>query len=134
MIRKAQCDPNSEKLKLKKKAHYIQNQEKIKDARKHQYITKVKEKRANMSMLGCLSSFIKAIIWGSIYPCICCHRACFRNGVKRANLSNLQKFSIYNEAVDTIFLQENLRLFAKGSLWICHNCNLYITKQKKCQR
>ena len=83
-----------------------------------------------MSMLDCLSTFRKAIIWGAIYPCICCHRTCFRNGVKRANPSNLQKLSIYDKAIDTTFLKENPNLFSKGSLWICHTCNLYIIKEK----
>ena len=39
-------------------------------------------------------------------------------------------FPIYSEAIDIVFIEKNHKLYIKGSFWLCHSCNLYITKNK----
>ena len=76
--RKADYIKDSESIKKKRKTHYDENAAEIKE----KYISKVKEKRKNLSMFESLSTFKKEIVWGAVYPCISCHRTCFINGVK----------------------------------------------------
>jgi hypothetical protein len=84
----------------------------------------------NLSLVESLSAFRKDIVWGAIYPCISCHRTCFRNGVKLFKINILEKYSILPEAVDQSNLMHDSLFKTKGTFWICHNCYLYITRNK----
>ena len=92
--KKRHYDQNQEKILDKKKCHYDQNKKCIKLIRKEHHdknrkiiLKKIQEKRENMSLDDCLAVFQREIVWGSIYPCMSCHRACFRNGVNIFKLS-----------------------------------------------
>ena len=66
-------DDNREEIHRKKKEYYEANKEKI--------LQKRKVKRENLTLYECLKLFRQEIIWGPIFPCICCHRMCYRTGV-----------------------------------------------------
>ena len=124
--KKADYSKDPKSIKKKRKAHYDENAAEIKE----KYISKVKEKRKNLSMLDSLSTFRKEIVWGAVYPCISCHRTCFRNGVKLFKKAELEKFPILHKVVDGDVLLEGSIFKTKGSFFICHNCKLYICRNK----
>jgi hypothetical protein len=93
-------------------------------------LRKVQEKRENMSFDDCLYVFRREIVWGSIYPCISCHRACFRNGVNMFKISEVENIGKFYEFVDMKFVHEESHFFVKGSFWMCHTCKRYIKRNK----
>jgi hypothetical protein len=121
---------NKSEVREKDNAYKKRNKIKLSGKKQAEYICKLKQKRANLSLFESLSMFRKEIVWGAIYPCISCHRTCFRNGVKVVKSEVLNKFSIFQEAVQASLVEKHSTFTTKGSLWICHNCNLYIRRNK----
>ena len=118
--RKAYYGLNKEKEQQEMKAYYGLNKEKIKLQRKVHYHEK---KRANMTLNESLYAFKNSIIWGAIYPCICCHRTRFRNGVTRISISKLKEYKISMKALDYKLLNAESIFFVKNAFWVCQ-CQL----------
>ena len=64
--------------------------------------------------------------WGAIYPCICCHKTKFRNGVIKANIPKLKQLKYYKKSVDESYLGPKSKFHIKDSYWICHDCQAKI--------
>ena len=64
--------------------------------------------------------------WGAIYPCICCHKTNFRNGVIKANMPKLKQLKYYKKSVDESYLGSKSKFHIKDSYWICHDCQAKI--------
>ena len=80
-------------------------------------------------MYDCLKTFRKEIVWGAIYPCVSCHRACFRNGVNIFKVAKVESFSKLEEMIDAKLLNAESQLYVKSSFWICHTCKSWEEKQ-----
>ena len=123
---------NKEKLDTYQKDYKKENKEKLgtyqKTYQKQYYENVTKEKRKHLSLQNSLKLFKREILWGAIYPCLCCHRTLFRQGVSVAKIKELQTFSIYQEAVDLTFLSSGSGFLVKEKFWICHNCLAKIKK------
>ena len=87
-----------------------------------------KRKRENMSMNDAISVFKADIVWGAIYPCVSCHRTCFRNSVVKANIEKLNDLKYFELAVNLPIIYNNAKFYIKGSYWICHTCHAYIKR------
>ena len=70
--------------------------------------------------------FQSETVWGAIYPCISCHRTCFRNGVRKANIQKLMDHTIFDKAINLKLLNNDSKFWVKDSIWICHTCLSYI--------
>jgi hypothetical protein len=134
---KGYYDQNKQNISKRRKCHYEKNKDTIRVVRKEHYdanrkikLQKIQEKKKNMSLDDCLHVFRREIVWGSIYPCISCHRACFRNGVNIFKISEVENIEKFDEFVDMKFVHINSIFFVKGSFWICHTCKLYIRRNK----
>ena len=110
------------KIKLTKQDYCKKNEEKIKMYFKEYY----QEKRKNLTLSQSLQMFKMEIAWGSIFPCICCHRYCFINSVKRTNQELLTKYPIAVEAIEETYFQQDSKFLTKNSFWICITCLEYI--------
>ena len=96
--------------------HYEDNKEKQAIARK--------KKRENMTVWDGLRVFWAETTWGAIYPCLCCHKTFFRNGVRKANPKEMdKKYRFYEKSVDTTVIHAGPnKFFIKDSYWMCHGC------------
>ena len=83
-----------------------------------------------MSLDECLAVFRREIVWGSIYPCLSCHRACFRNGVNIFKLPEMENNGKFDEFLDMKYVHSESNFLVKGSFWMCHTCKLYIKRNK----
>ena len=110
-----------------KKEHYGNNSAYIIERKLKNYYEK---KRGNMTMDESISAFKANIFWGSIYPCISCHRTRFRNGVTKANMEKLKDKTISKEAINYGLINKESILWIKNSFWICHTCQSYIKQNK----
>ena len=124
-------DKNPEKTRESKEQYREKNKEKIKDKNKSYYKT-----RDNMTLDESITAFKAEIIWGAIYACISCHRTCFRNGVKKANIEKLSQHSVWQTAINPSVIKESScsetsglvpNFFIKNSFWICNTCFKYIS-------
>ena len=92
-------------------------------------LEKLRMKRCNLSLANSLDLFKKEIAWGSIYPCICCHRTRFRTGMRKAELEKLSMLSNFENAVDKSVMSSS-KFYIKSSFWICHTCFSYIKNNR----
>jgi hypothetical protein len=122
--RKGCYDENKEKFLRRNKDFYNENKEVIRETKKKRYtetkLEKVKEKRKNLSMDDCLKLFRKEIVWGSIYPCISCHRACFRNGVVMFKLSNFENIEEIGKFLNLKLVNSDSQFVVKNSRCVIH--------------
>ena len=87
-----------------------------------------KKRKECMSMSEASSVFSASIVWGAIYPCICCHRTRFRNNVTKADILKLKQRDIFEKAVDLSMLSTSSKFYIKSSYWICKTCMDYIRR------
>ena len=105
-----------------------QYKEKNKDYQKNYYQNTTKAKRKVLSLNESLKIFKREILWGPIYPCICCHRTLFRKGVSATKIPELEKHSIFSKAIDESLLENGSAFLVKEKFWICHTCLSSIKK------
>ena len=136
-MRREYYEANKEEIIRKTRKYYEANKEEIigkkgeyYEANKEKILQKIKIKRENLTLDDCLKLFKQEIVWGPIFPCICCHRMCYRTGVTVANLDKLGAQPIFEKAVKQSDLERNESFVKRDSYWICHNCLLYISKNK----
>ena len=81
-----------------------------------------------MTLEESISAFRTEIVWGAIFACISCHRTCFRNGVRRANMEKLSDHTIFDSAINRFLVKKESKFYIKKSFWICHTCFSYISR------
>ena len=83
-----------------------------------------KKKREDMTMWDCKKAFWAETAWGAIYPCLCCHKTFFRNGVRKANPKEMnKKYRFFEKSVDmTVIHAGPNKFFIKDYYWMCHGC------------
>ena len=104
------------KLKVYEAKYYEKNKEKKALARK--------KKREEMTVWDGLRVFWAETAWGAIYPCLCCHKTYFRNGVRKANPKEMdKKYRFFEKSVDKSVIHAGPnKFFIKDSYWMCHGC------------
>ena len=87
-------------------------------------------KMNNKTMEGRNRLFRESVRYGRIYPCICCERLCFHNGVKIYSQD-------YHDAINLKFNDITLRAMNFKELgkdgnasYICLTCRCYLEKGK----
>ena len=85
-------------------------------------------KRQNLSPMQAIMAFRLENLYGAKFPCICCHKIKFANGVKLFAPNKFDKILIEKFILLKYF--EDVSFQANGSLWICFTCEDYIMQNK----
>ena len=124
-------ESHADQIREKQKRYNQENQGKINFAQAFRRSCNIQ----NASEKTRLTSFKREIQHGLSFPCFCCHRVFFINGVSNINY---QKFCNNINNQDPEFLEKAILLpipgkcYVNGNLYLCHTCNRSYLQKLKC--
>ncbi len=134
------CDKEHQKAQKKKenKAYYQKNAAKIKGKQRASFVNANEKTR--------FLKFYRSVQEGLSYTCICCHRLCFRSGVKQAvpgrqtffpsvehqiqflrEKMNARKVNFFENCIKLPLLPSMIK---HNKVWLCITCTVYISKDE----